>query len=682
MLTRIALRSLPSTDSPSTPVDQSGTAGGRVPEKTAPRREVSGTRTAPHPTLQQLEEELTSSLAAALYMSPGDIHREKPFVELGLDSIVGVEWTRAINVRHGLSLRATRLYDHPTITVLAKFMHGEIERRTPQVSPAQIDAAPVDPVLEQVTADTVAPVQAPPPDSHGSSRPVVLPPPARATAPASRLEPSAIVGMSGRYPLSPDLERYWDTLANGRNGVREIPRWRWNVDEFYDPQPQTRGKVYCKWLGTLDDIECFDPLFFNISPADAELMDPQQRLFLEESYKAFEDAGCAPRRLSNVNCGVYLGIMSNEYTSLLHKHRPGLGDTTGNSAAVAAARIAYYLNLKGPAIPVDTACSSSLVATHLACQALRDGEIDMALAGGVTLYLAPELYLGMCAAAMLAPDGQCKTFDDAADGFVPGEGVGALVLKRLGDAEAAGDRIHGVIIGSGINQDGRTNGLTAPSATSQMDLERGIYRRYDIDPETISYVEAHGTGTKLGDPIELEALAAVYGERTARKEFCAIGSVKSNVGHTSAAAGMASVHKVLLQIRERQLAPTLNFRTPNQHFDFAESPFYVNTRLKAWEALDGAPRRAAISSFGISGTNAHLVVEEYVPKVAAGSVGRSFPNESVIVVLSARTPAQLRAHAEQMRRYLERAGATDLPALAYTLQVARDPLEHRLALVA
>src|SRR5216110_2471540 len=309
-------------------------------------------------------------------------------------------------------------------------------------------------------------------------------------------------------------------------------------------------------------------------------MDPQQRLFLEEGFKAFEDAGYSPGLLSNMKCGVYLGIMSHEYEQLLSEQKASEMSVLSASYAMAAARIAYLLNLKGPAIPIDTACSSSLVATHLACQALRHQEIDMALVGGVSLYLTPGSYIGMCAAGMLSPDGQCKTFDASANGFVPGEGVGALVLKRLADAEADHDQIYGVIIGSGINQDGATNGITAPSVKSQMELEREIYEKYRIDPASISYVEMHGTGTKLGDPIELEALATVFQEKTQRKQYCAIGSVKTNIGHTSAAAGVASLQKVVLAMKAKKLVPSLHFEQPNEHFDFKASPFYVNTAVQ------------------------------------------------------------------------------------------------------
>ncbi len=368
--------------------------------------------------------------------------------------------------------------------------------------------------------------------------------------------------------------------------------------------------------------------------------------------------------------------MNNEYGLMLNNHQTG-GSATGNSFSIAAARLPYYLNLKGPAIPIDTACSSSLVGTHLARQALLNHEIDMALVGGVTLYLTPESYISMCEAGMLSPDGQCKAFDNSANGFVPGEGAGALVLKRLKDAEADQDHIYGVIIGSGINQDGKTNGITAPSAKSQMDLERQVYEAHNIHPESITYAEMHGTGTKQGDPIELEALSSVFKEKTDRKQFCAIGSVKSNIGHTSAAAGVASVQKVLLSMKHQQLVPTLHFSTPNEHFDFDDSPLFVNTELKPWETA-GAPRRACVSSFGYSGTNAHLVIEEYQPK----DRGSRKPDETNIFVLSAKKAPQVKTYAESVIEFAKANQNINLSDMAYTLQTGRDAMDYRLAVTA
>jgi acyl transferase domain-containing protein len=490
----------------------------------------------------------------------------------------------------------------------------------------------------------------------------------------------AIVGMSGRYPKANDLNQYWNNLVEGRNCIGEIPSSRWDTGRYYDPDRTRKDKTYSKWLGAVDDVECFDPLFFRISPQEAEYMDPQHRLFLEESYKAFEDAGYSTMTLSNAKCGVYLGISTNDYMSLLSRNGVLSAPVTGNSYAIAAARIAYYLNLKGPAISVDTACSSSLVAIHLACQALQRGEIDMALAGGVSLWLTPDSYVSMSKAGMFSPSGQCKTFDDSADGIVNGDGVGAVVLKRLSDAEEDGDVIYGVILGSGINQDGRTNGITAPSVHSQIELERGIYARYGIDPESISYVETHGTGTKLGDPIELEALSTVFKERTAKRHYCALGSVKSNIGHTTSAAGVAGLQKVLLSMRHRTLVPSLNVTKENSRFDFEDSPFYVSRETKPWDAAPGSLRRAAVSSFGFSGTNAHLVIEEY-PSPAADDAPVS-QNAPFIVPLSARTSEQLRQKSRDLLVFIRAAQQPlDLAALAYTLQVGREAMDERVGFV-
>ena len=503
---------------------------------------------------------------------------------------------------------------------------------------------------------------------------------------ASRKEAIAIVGMSGKYPGASNLTEYWDNLVQGKNAIREIPLARFDISHRYDPDPAALGKISCKWLGALEDIEYFDSLFFHISPIEAEGIDPQHRLFLEEGYKTLEDAGYSPRLLSNRKCGVYLGIASHEYSLLLSQQKTSEMNLFGISPAIAAARLAYLLNLKGPAIPIDTACSSSLVAMHLACQALRQQEIAMALVGGVSLCLTSDFYISMCSAGMLSPDGQCKTFDASANGFVPGEGIGALVLKRLADAEADHDQIYGVIIGSGINQDGATNGITAPSVNSQIDLEREIYEKYQIDPESISYIEMHGTGTKLGDPIELEALSTVFQEKTQRKQYCAVGSVKTNIGHTLAAAGVAGVQKVLLAMQRKKLVPSLHFQRPNEHFDFTGSPFYVNTAVQDWKADVGIPRRAAVSSFGFSGTNAHVIIEEYIPRRDAEGGRRDGacprPEAPILFILSAKSEQQLKSYAQDMQRWIQAHPELALEDIAFTLQLGREAMEYRLAILA
>ncbi|WP_405668158.1 SDR family NAD(P)-dependent oxidoreductase [Streptomyces sp. NBC_01166] len=646
------------------------------PPRPGPGAPASPAPAAPDP--DRLVAELAASLADALYMVEEEIDPDTKFTDVGLDSIVGVEWMNAVNKRYGLDLTVTRLYDHPTLVDLSAHIVQELARGgAPQ-------GRPFREVTEPETVIAPEPVATPAPVVEPAPEPVVV----RTTRTQSSAEPAradshpagaiAVVGMSGRYPGSGTLHEYWDNLAQGRDCVNEVPASRWDVAGHYDPRPHQDGKVTCKWMGHLDDIDLFDPLFFGIPPAEAESMDPQQRLFLQEAYHAFEDAGYDPSSLSGRKCGVYLGIMSSEYGMLMQRQSGGPGAAaTNGSNAITAARIAYFLNLKGPAIALDTACSSSLVATHLATQALHSGEIDMALVGGVTLYLSLDSYLSMSSAGMLSPDGRCKAFDNGANGFVPGEGVGALVLKRLDDAVRDRDHIHGVVVGSGINQDGRTNGITAPSVASQMELERDVYERYGIDPAGIGYAEMHGTGTKLGDPIELEALATVYRERTDRTGYCAIGSVKSNIGHTSAAAGIASIQKVLLCMRHEQLVPTLHFDRPNEHFDFEGSPFRVNTELTPWKTEPGAARRAAVSGFGFSGTNAHLVVEEFPPDAAERPAGGP-----QIVVLSARSEEQLRTAAARLAAHLRLHPSLVLADVARTLQLGREAMAQRLAVVA
>ena len=630
-------------------------------------------------SLNQLQQRIKTILATTLGVKTS-IDMDQAFVELGLDSFLGTELVIAINKAYGTGLSNITVFDYPTVRKLALFLEQEIKKL-----PGYSKQAPAGPLVRPPL-----PVVG---SNAGLKRKIRV---ARTTTSNQALSDDkiAIIGMSGRYPQANSLQEYWDNLVEGRNSIVEVPPSRWDANRYYDPAPAKKDKANSKWLGALDDIDCFDPLFFRISPQEANYIDPHHRLFLQESYKAFEDAGYSSDALSNKKCGVYLGISANEYALLLSKNRMlGGAPVTSNHPAIAAARIAYYLNLKGPAISVDTACSSSLVAVHLACQGLLSREIDMALAGGVTLWLTPESYLSMSQAGMLSAVGQCKAFDDTADGIVVGDGVGALVLKRLKDAEADNDFIYGVILGSGVNQDGKTNGITAPSTGSQIELEREIYTRNKIDPETISYVETHGTGTRLGDPIELEALATVFKEKTTKKQYCALGSVKSNIGHTTSAAGVAGVQKVLLSMRHRTLVPSLNVTKETSRFDFKNSPFYIVRETKTWDAAPGSLRRAAVSSFGFSGTNAHLVVEEYAPPLEQAVW--SGENASFIVPLSARTAEQLEEKARDLLKFIRASqqhgqpaeqstpssNPIDLADMAYTLQVGRDAMEERLGFV-
>jgi acyl transferase domain-containing protein/NADPH:quinone reductase-like Zn-dependent oxidoreductase/acyl carrier protein/SAM-dependent methyltransferase len=491
----------------------------------------------------------------------------------------------------------------------------------------------------------------------------------------------AIIGMSGRFPGADDLDHFWSNLAAGRSSIEEVPAGRWPIEGFYDANPGAPDRSISKWGGFLSRIECFDPLFFNLSGREAERMDPQQRLFLEEAWHALEDAGYPGRSMSGSRCGLFVGVGAGDYDQKLKSAGlPADGYVfTGNQSSILAARLSYFLNLKGPALAVDTACSSSLVAVHVACQALRQGEIDTALVGGVFINTTPAFHVLCSKAGMLSPSGLCRTFDQSADGFVPGEGVGAVVLKPLGRALADGDRIHAVIKGSGINQDGKTNGITAPSAESQSALEREVYERSGVDPSSLSYVETHGTGTKLGDPIEVEGLTKAFRTYTRDSGFCALGSVKTNIGHAATAAGIASLLKVALSLVRGKLPPSLNFETENEHLLLRETPFFVNGALRDWTAGAGKPRRAAVSSFGFSGTNCHVVLEEApsAPRIAGGVVPPAW-----LFTISARTEAALVQRRRDLVAWLASNPRCDLSAVSQTLSAGRDHFEHRFAAVA
>jgi polyketide synthase PksN len=493
----------------------------------------------------------------------------------------------------------------------------------------------------------------------------------------------AIIGMSGQFPKSNTLDTYWDNLANGIDCISAIPETRWSVDEYYDSDPKVSGKTYCKWMGVLEDIDKFDPLFFNISPIEAELMDPQHHLFLENCWRCIEDSGLSPSLLSESRCGVFVGCGVSDYDQFTVGRGLNAHDLMGSSPSILAARVSYLLNLKGPCMAIDTACSSSLVAIAEACNSLTLRTCDLALAGGVYILLGPSTFIMASKTGMLSKDGRCFTFDNRANGFVPGEGVGVILLKRLSDAVRDQDPIYGVIIGWGTNQDGKTNGITAPSVNSQILLEKDTYKRFNINPETISLVEAHGTGTKLGDPIEVEALTKSFESYTDKKIYCALGSVKSNIGHLVKAAGMAGIIKILLAMKHGMIPPTINFEALNEHIRLDNSPFYVNTELRPWATTQDFPRRAAISSFGFSGTNAHLVIEEYLPKpgIARTSIQIS-PDNPIPFVLSAKSKERLIAYAECMKSYIESHTDLNLVDMAYTLQTGRESMDYRLAFFA
>ncbi len=402
-----------------------------------------------------------------------------------------------------------------------------------------------------------------------------------------RHEPIAIIGMGCRIPGGAnDPEELWRLLREGRSGVREIASDRWDANAYYDPNPDAPGKIATSFGAFLDQVDLFEPQFFEIAPREALTMDPQQRLLLEVGWEALENAGQSPVKLHHTRTGVYIGVCSNDYSQLLlEAENPALVDmyyASGIAHSIASGRLSYVLGLQGPSISVDTACSSSLVAVHLACQGLRNGECRLALAGGVNVILSPEIFSALSRARMLAADGKCKTFDAAADGFVRGEGCGMLVLKRLEDAVADGDRILAVIRGSAVNQDGPSSGLTAPNGPSQESVIRDALANAAVSPQDVSYIETHGTGTSLGDPIEVQALGAVFGPGREAATPLLIGSLKTNVGHLEAAAGVSGLIKVVLSLQHQEIPRHLHFHQPSPHIPWDRLPVRVTSERESW----------------------------------------------------------------------------------------------------
>src|SRR5436305_96655 len=504
----------------------------------------------------------------------------------------------------------------------------------------------------------------------------------------------AIIGISGRFAASANLEAFWSHLEGGESCIEPIKRADWETNTDADPAGVNTTQV--KRGGMLEGMAQFDPLLFTISPLEAARMDPQQRVFLEEAYKAIEDAGYPAEQLSERKVGVFVGARPSDYKELCRGNRNGtcshqkLPSTQedqidahlflGNDMGILAARISYFFNCKGPSLTIDTTSSSSLVAIHLACESIRTGESEMALVGGVFVMSSPEYYLMAEKTQMLSPDGKCKTFDKSANGIVLGEGVGALVLKRLDAAIEDRDHLYGVIKGSALNQDGRTLGMTAPSLHSQKALLSDLYKKTAIHPETVSYIEAHGTGSKLGDPIEVQALTEAFRQFTDKKQFCAIGSHKPNIGHTVSSAGVAGVLKVLLAMKYQRIPPSINIEEANPQIDFEGSPFFLNTEIREWKRGDGSLRRAGISSFGLSGTNCHLILEEPPPQK---QIAHEEARPSFFFPLSAKTKESLAQKVEDMIKWLEKEGATySVENISYTLIQGRSHFPIRSAVVA
>ncbi|WP_204810199.1 type I polyketide synthase [Mycobacterium riyadhense] len=606
-------------------------------------------------------EYLRNVVAEVTRIDAAEIRDEAGFFDLGMDSLMAVELRRRTEQAVGRELPATLAMDHPRLVDVADYLLGDVLGLSGQASSSS-GARPVSVMTSEMTR---------PSD-----------------------EPIAIVAVACRFPGSPDPDAYWEVLSGGVDAIREIPDDRFDVDDYYDPDPETPGKIYSRCGGYLDGIAGFDPEFFGISPREAVWMDPQQRLMLEIAWEGLERAGYSPATLRGSRSGIFVGVAANEYSHLLSADSVETIKShfiTGNALNAIAGRVAFVLGLEGPAVAVDTACSSSLVAVHQACQALHSGDCDLALAGGVNVLLSPASIVAASRARMLSPDGRCKTFDAAADGYVRSEGCGILVLKRLSDAVRDGDRISAVIPGSAVNQDGASSGLTVPNGGAQQRLISAALARAGFGGSDVDYLEAHGTGTSLGDPIEVQAAAAAYGGGRDPNRPLLIGSVKTNIGHLESAAGVAGLIKVVLSLQHEVLPQNLHFEKPSPHIPWDLLPVRVVDKAIPWQ-VDGRPRRAGVSSFGFTGTNAHVLIEEAPPQsptadehsaddvavrpesdVSAGPVS--------VLPLSARSPEALVAVAQRYAAWLDAHPKVDIADVCFTAGVGRSKFEHRAALV-
>lgn len=588
----------------------------------------------------EIQEWIVAAIAARLRVQPDEVDVRRPFSEFGLDSLAMVGLVGELETWLDRPLSPTLAWDYPSIEALSAHL---AEAPTRKLAP---------------------------------------------TEPKSAAEPIAIVGMACRFPGARGLRDYWRLMIDRVNAVRETPKDRWDVDEYFDPDPDAPGKVVTRWGGFVDDVDQFDPQFFGISPREAARMDPQQRMLLETSWEALESAGLPADRVAGTRTGVFIGVGGTDYSQIYRRFEnsteyldPYSG--TGNALSIAANRISYILDLHGPSLAVDTACSSALVAIHYACQSLRNRECDLALAGGVNAILTPEVTIAFSKARMLSPDGSCKTFDADANGYVRGEGCGVLLFKRLEDAVRDGDEILAVVRGSAVNQDGKTTGITAPSGPSQTACVQEALGQAGLTADALTYIEAHGTGTALGDPIEVQALRAVLGERRPGRPECYIGSIKPNIGHLETASGAAGLIRVVLMMQHGVIPPQRNFRRLNPHIKLDGSPIQIATQPVAWTGVGDGRLVAGVSGFGFGGTNAHLVVENFRPAPSPVRSSPEAPDRPIhLTPISAQSEAALKEYAARCLAFLDETPDASVGDVAYSAGVTRTAFDWRMVVPA
>lgn len=585
-------------------------------------------------TSTEIQAWLIERISSMLEMDKSSIDPRQPFTFYGLGSVQAVSLTGDLEVFLNQKLAPTLAWDYPTIESLANYLSNNLQ-----------------PVKTVTTS---------------SHQPVFN----------NFNEPIAIIGLSCRFPQANNPQAFWELLRKGVDAISEVPPERWDVDKFHSTEP-IAGKVTTRFGGFLNNVDLFDPHFFGISPREAARMDPQQRLLLEVCWEALENAFISPQSLTGTRTGVFVGISSSDYSRLQFDdpERIDAYAGTGNAHSIAANRLSYVFDLRGPSMAVDTACSSSLVSVHLACQSLRSGESDLALAGGVNLILTPELTITFSQARMLSPDGRCKTFDANANGYVRGEGCGVVILKRLSDAMRDGDNILALVRGSAVNQDGRSNGLTAPNGLAQQDVIRHALSQAQVSVEQISYIEAHGTGTPLGDPIEIASLRAVLGEGESSNRVL-VGSVKTNIGHLESAAGIAGFIKVVLAMQNEAIPPHLHLKEINPYLSIDGSRLEIGTYLRPWKRREGH-RFAGVSSFGFGGTNAHIVLSD-APLAVENKKTNDIERPRHILALSAKTENSL----QELAEYYSALDNLNLSNIAFTTNTTRSHFEYRLAVQA